>query len=324
MVAMRAELSGQSLLKTTAKSALAALLVSAAALAAETPMAPRFAGPFDAGLMVEPVNHEASGLAPSRRADGLFWVNADSGDEPVLYAIGSDGACRGKLRLAGVKNNDWEDLASFDLDGKSWLLVADCGDNDAIRQSYALHLVEEPDPALLSPGADLTLWPAWSVHFIYEDGARDCEAVAVDAAERVVYLLSKRDVPARLYRLPLAPADAKMPAAARFLGTVPGLPQPNSLQRTITAPLFAYRGQPCALDFSPDASLALVLTYGETLLFPRAPGETWAAALARTPVQLGGHQLPQAEAACFARDGRTIMVCSEKTMRWLRYERRER
>ncbi len=321
---MRAGLSVQSPLKTTAKSALAALLASVAVLAAEAPEAPRFAGPLDAGLMAEPASHEASGIAASRRAEGLFWVNSDSGNEPVLHAVGSDGERRGKLRLDGIVNHDWEDLASFELDGKAWLLVADCGDNDAIRQGCVLHLVEEPDPARLSPDSELTARPVWSIHFIYEDGARDCEAVAVDPAERAAYLLSKRDVPARLYRLPLEPAGARMPAAARFVGPVPGLPQPNRLQRSVAAPLFAYRGQPCAMDFSPDGSLALVLTYGDTLLFPRAPGETWAAALARRPVALRGHQLPQAEAACFTRDGLAIMACSEKTMRWLRYERRER
>ena len=31
--------------------------------------------------------------------------------------------------------------------------------------------------------------------------------------------------------------------------------------------------------------------------------------------------LPQAEAACFSRDGRSIYVCSEQTRRWMRYDR---
>ena len=76
------------------------------------------------------------------------------------------------------------------------------------------------------------------------------------------------------------------------------------------------------MDFSPDGRLALVLTYGDVLLFPRTAGESWADALVKEPVKLGGHQLPQAEGVCFSRDGRSIFVCSEMTMKMLRYTRR--
>ncbi|MDB6114709.1 MAG: hypothetical protein JWQ62_1654 [Lacunisphaera sp.] len=76
------------------------------------------------------------------------------------------------------------------------------------------------------------------------------------------------------------------------------------------------------MDFSTDGTLAVVLTYGETLLFPRAPGESWVVALAREPVRLPVHGLPQAEAACFTRDGNEIFIASEKTPKLLHYLRR--
>jgi hypothetical protein len=75
------------------------------------------------------------------------------------------------------------------------------------------------------------------------------------------------------------------------------------------------------MDFSADGKLALVLTYGDLLLFPRQAGEPWAEALAREPIKLPPPVLPQAEGACFTRDGRAIFVCSEKTGRLLRYDR---
>ena len=68
--------------------------------------------------MAEPANGEASGLAASRRTDGLIWTHNDSGGEPVLFALGTDGALRGKVRLEGVTNEDWEDLASGEIDGQ--------------------------------------------------------------------------------------------------------------------------------------------------------------------------------------------------------------
>jgi hypothetical protein len=315
-------ISGQSPLKTTPKSAGLALVLLWAGVPGAADPPPRFAGPLDAGLMAAPRSREASGLAASRRTDGLLWTLADSG-EPVLFALGADGSARGAVRLVGVVNEDWEDVAAFELDGRAWLLVADCGDNFARRSRGVLHLLEEPPAAALKPGGELPVDRAYSIPFIYEDGARDCEAVAVDPAGRAVYLLTKREYPAQLYRLPLRPATTEMPAVARRVGPVPGLPQPAGLRKIIQAPAFAHRGRPTAMDFSADGTLALVLTYGDLLVFPRATGEMWPQALARAPRRLPAHLLPQAEAACFTRDGRRIFLCSEKSLRLLRYERRD-
>jgi hypothetical protein len=312
---MRAGISGQSTLKTTAKSAALGLVLALSALGAP----PAFEGPHDAGLMAEPRQREASGLAPSRRTDGVFWTHNDSGNEPVAFAIDTDGRARGRVRLVGTKVEDWEDLASFELDGKPWLLVADCGDNFTNRPRGVLHVLAEPDPAALAGAADLAVAPAYSVHFIFEDGPRDCEAVAVDAADRAVWLLSKRDDPARLYRLPLAAAPAETPAVARFVGTVAGLANPTpSLRQRLMPSAFTMGRWPTALGFSPDRSCALVLTYAGVLVYAREPDETWADALARPPRRLAPHTLPQAEAACFSRDGRSLYVCSEQTRRWMR------
>lgn len=311
--------------KTTSKSGAwwLALALAGQLVAADLAPVPRFAGPFAAGLMAEPRNREASGLAASRRTDGVVWTHDDSGGTPVLYALNSaDGASRGSIRLRGVKNFDWEDIASFEFEGHSWLLAADVGDNEGVRSSVVLHVVREPAAATLSPGRATELAPDYSIHFIYEDGARDCESVAVDVEERAVYLLSKRDYEPRLYRLPLAATEAAHPAVAKFVGTVTQVPRPNYFQRMIKAPTGKYRWEPCAMDFSPDGTLAVVLTYGDVLVFLRAKGESWAEALARKPIELAGHQMPQAEGVCWSRDGRSIFVCSEKTMKLLRYDRR--
>ncbi|MBA4136880.1 MAG: hypothetical protein C0518_06145 [Opitutus sp.] len=279
-----------------------------------------FAGPFDAGTMAEPRNQEASGLAVSRRAANLLWIHEDSGRAPELHALDEHGARRGRILVAGAENIDWEDVASFTLEGRAWLCVADVGDNNAQRPFVQLHFIEEPDPTLLSPDQELTLRPTFSLQVSYEDGPRDCESVAVDARERAVYLLSKRDAVPRLYRVPLA--AAARPVVARKVGEAPHFPKPNQVQRVLKIPTGLYRASPCAMDFAADGSGAVVLTYGDTLYFPRATGESWPTALAREPVVLGGHGLLQAEAVAFARDGRSIFVCSEGTMRLLRYDRR--
>lgn len=308
------------LLKTTPKSALAALgLFAALPGLAET--APAYAGPVVAGKLTEPKNEEASGFAASHRTPGMLWTHNDSGGSPVLFAMNTDGTLRGKVRVEGVTNLDWEEMTSFELDGKAWLLAADIGDNYAIRKGCVLHVLPEPEASELAPDKETVVRPAYSIHFTYEDGARDAESLAVDLKERMVYILSKREDTPRLYRLPLAAAPGTAPVAARFLGLVPHLPQPSMLQRNVRLPTQGFMGWPTAMGFSHDGTLALVLVYEQPLLFPRAAGESWAEALAREPVKLTPHQLPQAEAACFSPDDRTIFIGSEKTTKFLRYDR---
>lgn len=315
-------LSVLALLKTTPKSAFAALLGLLWALPGLAEPDAVYAGPVVAAQLAEPLNQETSGIAVSHRNPGLIWAHNDSGGEPVLFALNADGSLRGKVRVEGVTNYDWEEMASFELDGKAWLLTADIGDNYAARKDCVLHLIAEPDAAALSPGQELLLRPEYSIHFIYEDGARDAESLAVDVKERMIYVLSKREDAPRLYRLPLAPAAAKRPAIAHFLTLVPRLPQPTELQRNVRTPTQGFLGWPTAMDFSHDGRLAVVLVYEQPLLFHRTAGETWADALARDPVKLTPHQFPQAEAACFTADDRAILVGSEQTMRLLRYDRR--
>ncbi|MBC8040911.1 MAG: hypothetical protein H7Y06_10240, partial [Opitutaceae bacterium] len=151
---------------------------------------------------------ESSGLAASRRDPRMLWTLNDSGGQPVLYALDPNGARRGDLRITGVRNIDWEDLASFEIDGLSYLLVADVGDNANQRTDCALYIVAEPDPAELSPVRETTATVAWKIPVRYLDAPRDVESVAVDARAGVVYLLAKRTTPHGLYTLPLRiPAD---------------------------------------------------------------------------------------------------------------------
>src|SRR5688500_8741038 len=172
-----------------------------------------YVGPLAAGSLEAPPKQEASGLAISRHSPDILWTHDDSGGAPVLYAVDTSGKKRGSLRLRGVKNDDWEDLASFQRDGKAWLLIADTGDNDAERDTVRLHVVEEPVVAQLNPAKDIEAAPAYSLRLRYEDGSRDCESVAVDPVEGVVYLLTKRDAPARLYRVPLGAMGEKQVVA---------------------------------------------------------------------------------------------------------------
>jgi hypothetical protein len=269
-----------------------------------------------------PAVEESSGLAFSRRTPGLLWTHNDSDGEPVLYAIGSDGRLRGSVRLAGMKNIDWEDMASFELDGRAWLAVGDIGENITRKTGAAVYVVPEPSAAELSPDRETVVPVAWSVPVRYADGPHDCESLAVDVREQRLYLLRKREDQKPLYSLPLRPFPAGVPAPeAQRLGIVPHIPQPSSAQRAVPIATGRWRANTTGMDISADARRAVVLTYGDVLLFARKPGETWATAMARKPVILPPHGLAQAEAVCFSPDGRSIFVTEEKLhTQLLRYD----
>jgi hypothetical protein len=189
--------------------------------------------------------------------------------------------------------------------------VADTGDNRARRREVALHVVAEPEPDAdgLFRGE---VWPAWTIRFCYEDGPRDCEAVAVDERAGQVLLVSKRTVPPVLYRLPLRPAATDGVLTARRLATVFGLPAPTAAD--LEQPYGRYRSRPTALDLAPNGLRAALLTYKDAYLFARRLGESWAAAFARQPQRIrlpDADSLPQREALCFGPDGQSLLVTSE-------------
>ena len=77
--------------------------------------------------------NESSGLARSHRRPDLLWTHNDSGGETAVYAMTTAGSLVASVRLNGLAiiNLDWEDMTSFTLDGKPYLLVGDIGDPEA-------------------------------------------------------------------------------------------------------------------------------------------------------------------------------------------------
>jgi len=123
--------------------------------------------PVPVGRIVHAAATETSGLAASHRASDLLWIHNDSAGQPVLYAIGTDGRLRGSVRIAGVKNIDWEDIASFELDGQAWLLIADTGDNNGTRKNCALYVIAEPDRLITSSRQPLPGGFPWCIQMVH-------------------------------------------------------------------------------------------------------------------------------------------------------------
>lgn len=275
-------------------------LISCAALA----LLASAASAQDIGVLATPQLDELSGLAVSQHSPALLWGHNDSGGKPALYRIGLDGSDLGEAAVPVAKTGDWEDIAAFkDAQGAA-LLIADTGDNLLLRSHATLY-------ALRDPGRSGDLEFLWRLDFRFPDGGRDCEAVAVDPLRREILLISKRDAPARLYRLPLPRQPPAGIQTAEFLGTLPFLP-PVSLKERARAPLSArFFYMPTAFDISADGLTAAVVTPRKAYVFRRRLEQDWLTAFRGAPAAIDLPEFEQIEAAALSGDGHVLHIGSE-------------
>ncbi|GAB3089971.1 hypothetical protein [Lysobacter terrae] len=256
------------------------------------------------GVLLDSQLAEISGLAASRRHRDVLWLHDDGGNPARLFAVNTDGDRLATIRIEGMTKTDWEDMAAFRMDGRDYLLIADTGDNGGLRRTLQLHVIEEPAEV-----QNARLKPAWSIAFRWPDGARDCEAVAVDERARQVVLISKKRQPPEVFVLPLAPSRGIQ--TARLVGHLAGVPQPDPAELRANPKQARIMNQVTAADISPDDRTLAVMTYRNLLLYPRRPGQSWAQAVAASPKVSELPWLPQAEALGWTADGKALYATGE-------------
>ena len=299
-------------ISTASKPGLAPGFFFAALLAACGPADDRAAGrpaqlsqvaSIDAGEL-----DEISGIAQSRRDAGLLWVHTDSGSAAELHAVDVAGVTRMSVRLRGARNVDWEDIAAFDDGGAAALVIADSGDNEAHRDHISLYVVAEP---ALSDGATQTVDVLRRIDVRFADGPRDIESIAVDARRERALLLSKRDLPPRLYAVPLTAAHATMIETDAIL-SLASLPPPSRADVELARQRDSWHWQPTAMDIAPDGSALAILTYSAVYYYERLADEEWTDALRRAPLRFRLGDIRDAEALAFGADARSLYLTVER------------
>lgn len=223
------------------------------------------------GRIADPYLVEQSGLARTTRDDGVFWSHNDSGHLPQLFALDSTGASRGRWKVAGARNGDWEAIAVGACDTGSCVYLADVGDNGARRRTVSIWRVREPtlpSPSAVESGEALGLQTdsARRIHIRYSDGAHDVEAMWV-SPDTSVWLLTKRphrDAAggfrrALLFRVPSSAWRISGPAIAELVDSLPLVPLGNDSDRWVTDASFTASG--------PDGARLAVRTYQEVAIF---------------------------------------------------------
>jgi hypothetical protein len=245
------------------------------------------------GQVEDPALEEISGLAISRLNPGVLWVLEDSGAEPVLTALDASGKTLGTLRLTGVDNQDWEDLALGPCGTQTCLWVGEFGDNGASRDDVALFWVEEP--LLAGATGFARTAKARTQVYAYPEGPQNVEALVVDPAGQPHLLTKRTDGTSRMYRVPIGEPGT---STAVRMGTVAGGPV-EGLSVVITG-----------ADLWPDGSRLIVRTYLYSFELDLGPAGLEAVASAPA-TQVSTAAEPQGEAIAYDPVGRAIWHVSE-------------
>ena len=266
----------------------------------------------DSGTLANPDLDELSGLTFSRADPGVLWGHNDTGGGAFLYRFDSKGGDLGRAWVPFAQSDDWEAIAAFEDAGGPALLIADTGDNFQWRAMSTLYAVRDP-------GRTGDVKMLWRLDFAFADGPRDCEAVAVDPVAREILLLTKRDRPSRLYRLPLPERAPDGRQVAEFVGEIAPQP-PVTRQERWQSPLQgAFLHSPTGFDISRDGLTAAVVTLNEAYVYRRRQGQGWLEVLQKKVPRIPLPKLPQIESGALSPDGQWLYVGSEKTpARWAR------
>lgn len=183
------------------------------------PVEPSFIHPQVKGYVAARELREISGMAASVQHKGSFWTHNDSGDDSFVYLIDSMGRLRASCYLKGVSAYDWEELTAACLDStmRLQLFIGDIGDNHARRKHIKVHIFPEPT---VTGSRQIPRTKIVTLKLTYADGARDAEAMLIDAVHNELIIITKREQKSRIYSAPLLPLQNRR-AVLTFRGELP-------------------------------------------------------------------------------------------------------
>jgi len=253
---------------------------------------------------------EISGI----QAGAGHWFVHNDGGKARIYVVDLDGNLLASMAVHDPQKRKWKDLEDLTIipgaDGPL-LVLGDVGDNLGVRSSVHLLLVAIPVPD--SAGnypAELPLLHATTLR--YPDGPRDCEAMAYDSHSGRILLMSKRDVPPRLYGLDAQDALTETEITLDFLGEVHAFRPPTARDFLLNPARAAWFSQPTGMDISPDGRRAAVITYRSIYLFNRRGEDSWPEAFRDEPIEIPGPPGSHDEAVGFSREGDYVIVTTER------------
>lgn len=231
---------------------------------------------------------EISGVAASRINTGILYIHNDSGNTNQVFLTDATGADKGTLNIIPVGNRDWEDIAvgPGPLAGKSYIYVADIGDNDSKYSSVFIYRFPEPDLTGKTLPVNINIPAVDAIELKYPNGARNAESLMVDPFTKDIYIASKESNLSKIY-----------------VATYPQSTTSATVLNPVVQLLF---NKATGGDISPDGT-EILLRNNELIWYwklPTGTGTGIAAGLVSKPqVAPYYNNEPQGEGICFAADG---------------------
>lgn len=247
--------------------------------------------------------NECSGLAASRLKDDVYWINNDSGDGPMLYAINLRGDHLARIKVVNVEwANDWEDVAMGPgPEQGSYIYVADTGDNYRNRWSVQIYRFKEPPiPDNRGRNDDIEV-SADKFDIKYPGGAYDCEAMFVDQRSNGrVYVITKGDN---------RNSEPRWRGGDLFYIDLPARPASDlTFQETgLRIPVEWATGA----DMTPNGGIISIRSYGNVLMWPRNSWESVEQSMAKDACYVNKADERQGEAIAFGKNGDHYITVSE-------------
>jgi len=266
----------------------------------------RFAEVEAVGTVADPELEEISGIATSRRHEGVLWAEEDSGNDAALHALSQQGERLGTYAIDGAEAVDWEDLAigPGTDPAQPAIYVGDIGDNGADRSTTTIYRVAEPDAPPSAAGGTLPLLDRTEV--AYPDGPVDAESLLVDPDSGDVVIITKALLgPSQVLRVPAGALGAEATVEAEVVGELevpPDLALGEGLPGTAVT----------SADVAPDGSFVLVRTYQALLAYPRSADQPVAEALAGEGCSAPVAQETQGEAVAVTPLGDAYLTIGEQ------------
>ena len=233
---------------------------------------------------------EVSGLASSKRNPGYLWTHNDSGNPAEVYLVDEKLSIQLSCKLTGVKNRDWEDIAvgPGPEGNKTYVYIADIGDNNARHEVKYIYRFEEP--LLADKGGKVTISSFDRIEFRLADGKKDTEAIMVHPKTGNIYVVTKREKPVSVYEIQ-NPYPISTTVTAEKVGSLP-------FTKIVSA------------DISPDGKEVIMKSY-DHIYYWEINDQPIAEVLQRKPQLLKYTEEPQGEAIAFNRDGSGFYTLSE-------------
>jgi len=258
--------------------------------------AQEYARPVRVGTISDSRIDEVSGMVPISGYRDYFWVHNDSKDVARLFAIRKDGSVVAEVELPGASNIDYEDIATGPGPdpARTYLFIADTGNNALNRNEMVIWRLPEPRLPSTNLNQRLVAERSVAIRFRYPGGTYNNEALIVHPTTGTLYLITKVNGPAGVYRFPSSVAG-------------------GATQTLVRIATMNIGGLVTAADLTEDGRRMLVRTFPAVQEYRLPEGALFETIFTQRRIVLpnAGVAEPKSESICFDLDDRDFFTSNE-------------